>query len=90
MRWLFLALALLAACPAAAAEPRPFAQGSWQALRQLHRGHPTVIHFWGITCAPCMVEMPRWAELAKTDPWLDLVVASLRVRVAEIRGEPRA
>src|ERR1700761_1964278 len=73
MRWICLALALLAA-PPASAEPRPFVQGSWQALRNLHQGHPTVVHFWGLTCAPCMVEMPRWAELAKTDPWLDLVL----------------
>jgi len=73
MRWALLALALLAAHPAWA-EPRPFAQGSWQALRHQHEGRPTVVHFWGITCAPCMVEMPRWAGLAKTDPWLDLVL----------------
>ena len=70
---MLIALTLIAAHPAAA-EPRPFVEGSWQALRGLHQGRPTVVHFWGITCAPCMVEMPRWAELAKADPWLDLVL----------------
>ena len=70
---MLIALALIVAHPATA-EPRPFVQGSWQALRSLHQGRPTIVHFWGITCAPCMVEMPHWAELAKTDPWLDLVL----------------
>lgn len=73
MRWMLLVLALVAAYPAAA-EPHPFVQGSWQVLRGQHQGHPTIVHFWGITCAPCMVEMPHWAELAKADPWLDLVL----------------
>jgi len=67
-------LALFAACPAFAGEDRPFVRGSWQELRQLHQGKPTIVHFWGITCAPCMVEMPRWAKLAETDRKLDLVL----------------
>jgi thiol-disulfide isomerase/thioredoxin len=73
-RWIVLLLALVAACPASAAEARPFLRGSWQELRQLHQGKPTIVHFWGITCAPCMVEMPRWAKLAETDRKLDLVL----------------
>jgi thiol-disulfide isomerase/thioredoxin len=73
-RWTVLLLALAAACPASAGEARPFLRGSWQELRQLHQGKPTIVHFWGITCAPCMVEMPRWAKLAETDRKLDLVL----------------
>jgi thiol-disulfide isomerase/thioredoxin len=69
----FVVLALAAAYPAAA-DPHPFVQGSWQELRSLHQGRPTIVHFWGVTCAPCMIEMPHWAELAKADPWLDLVL----------------
>jgi thiol-disulfide isomerase/thioredoxin len=75
MKWVIVVFALLlAAHPALAGEPRPFVQGSWQELRQLHHGRPTIVHFWGLTCAPCMVEMPRWAELAKADRTIDLVL----------------
>src|SRR6516162_613437 len=38
---------------------RPFKRGSWQEIRQAHAGRPTVVHFWGLTCGPCRVEMPQ-------------------------------
>jgi thiol-disulfide isomerase/thioredoxin len=69
---LFLLLSM--ALPALAGEARPFVRGSWQDLRQLHQGRPTVVHFWGVTCAPCMVEMPRWAKLSQADHDFDFVL----------------
>ena len=29
-----------------------------------HAGQPTVIHFWGLTCGPCLVELPQWGDAA--------------------------
>ncbi len=75
MRGLAIAMALLLASPSAlAGEPHPFVQGSWHQLLEAHRGKPLIVHFWGITCAPCMVEMPKWAALMHRDAGFDFVV----------------
>jgi len=52
---------------------RPFKRGSWQEIRQAHAGRPTVVHFWGLTCGPCRVEMPQWGKLLRERSDLDLV-----------------
>jgi thiol-disulfide isomerase/thioredoxin len=74
IRALAILALLLGAGQAAAAPAQPFVQGSWQALLKAHRGKPLVVHFWGVTCAPCMVEMPKWAETAHTDRAFDFVL----------------
>jgi len=71
------ALALLvAALPAiaAAAEPRPLARGDWAALTAAHAGRPAVVHFWGVTCGPCLAELPQWHAFAARRRDLDLVM----------------
>jgi len=73
----FLALLLsLASFAAAAADPLPFGRGSWAKLSEAHAGRPTVIHFWGLTCAPCLVELPHWGRLAAERPDLQLVLVA--------------
>jgi thiol-disulfide isomerase/thioredoxin len=76
MRLLLLLATLLAltAATADAAEPRPFERGSWAKLREGRAGQPVVIHFWGLTCAPCLVEMPQWGELQAKRSDLKLVL----------------
>jgi thiol-disulfide isomerase/thioredoxin len=78
MRRLLIAMMLLAAlstiAPAAPNAPLPFERGSWQSLRQAHAGRPFVVHLWGLTCAPCLVELPRWGELLRQRPDLQLVL----------------
>lgn len=77
-RSLFAVLALaLAATGALAADVRPFERGSWAKLRAAHESKPTVVHFWGLTCAPCLVEMPQWGKLLaeRADMRLVLVAA---------------
>jgi thiol-disulfide isomerase/thioredoxin len=59
---------------AEAADPQPFERGSWAKLREAHAGQPTVIHFWGLTCGPCLVELPSWGELQAARPDLRLVL----------------
>ena len=74
---IFLALLLgLASFGTANADPLPFERGSWAKLRTIHAGQPTVIHFWGLTCAPCLVEMPQWTALKKARPDLRLVLVA--------------
>jgi hypothetical protein len=60
-----------------AGDPLSFERGSWAKLRAAHAGQPTVIHFWGLTCGPCLVELPQWGKLlaARRDLKLVLVAA---------------
>jgi thiol-disulfide isomerase/thioredoxin len=77
MRLIVLLAALLSVVSlrtADAADPRPFERGSWATLREAHAGRPTVIHFWGLTCAPCLVELPHWGDLQARRPDLRLVL----------------
>ena len=87
-RLIALFLGILATSPALAGEARPFVKGSWQELRQLHRNKPTIVHFWGVTCAPCMVEMPRWAKLADAGPRFRLRAGRCRSRGRRCRRAP--
>jgi thiol-disulfide isomerase/thioredoxin len=72
-----VSMALLATVVAAAAregELHPFQRGSWQEIRRAHAGQPIVVHFWGLTCGPCRVEMPKWGRLLQERPDLKLIV----------------
>jgi hypothetical protein len=69
------ALASLAMVSAAhASDPLPFERGSWAKLRAAHVGQPTVVHFWGLTCGPCLVELPNWGKLLAERKDLNLVL----------------
>jgi thiol-disulfide isomerase/thioredoxin len=61
---------------ATAGEPLPFGRGSWQELRQAHVGRPTVVHFWALSCGPCLVELPVWGALVRERPDLRLVLVN--------------
>jgi thiol-disulfide isomerase/thioredoxin len=41
---------------------RPYQKGNWKPLTQAYAGQPLVVHFWGVTCAPCAKEMPEWGK----------------------------
>ena len=71
---LALLLGLVSVATAHASDAIPFERGSWAKLRAAHAGQPTVIHFWGLTCGPCLVEMPKWAALQAERPDLKLVL----------------
>ncbi len=57
-------------------ELKPFERGSWQQLLHSHAGHPTLVHFWGVTCGPCKVELPELGEFMKQHPAVDVVTIS--------------
>ncbi len=59
---------LLVAAPALGGDLMPFVRGSWLQVRRTHAGQPLVVHFWGITCAPCMAELPNWGQLQRERP----------------------
>jgi hypothetical protein len=76
---LALTLGLSAAVALRAAhadQPIPFERGSWATLTAQHAGQPTIIHFWGLTCGPCVVEMPKWGSLLAERPDMHLVLVA--------------
>jgi thiol-disulfide isomerase/thioredoxin len=56
-------LGLASLATARASGPLPFERGSWARLRAAHAGQPTIVHFWGLTCGPCLAELPKWGKL---------------------------
>jgi thiol-disulfide isomerase/thioredoxin len=76
-RSLLLGLLLaVAALGGARGETLAFERGSWEKLLARHAGKPTVIHLWGLTCAPCLVELPAWGKLQSSRPDLRLVLVA--------------
>ncbi|HWB48606.1 MAG TPA: TlpA family protein disulfide reductase [Stellaceae bacterium] len=57
-------LMLLVSGTALAATPQPLGRGDWDALLKAHRGQATIVHFWGLTCGPCLAELPAWHDFA--------------------------
>jgi thiol-disulfide isomerase/thioredoxin len=58
------------------AETGSFGRGSWQALLDAHAQRPLIVHFWGLTCGPCLAELPAWGAFARSRPKADLVLVA--------------
>ena len=86
-----LMLVLLAcSCEAACAnELHQFVRGSWSDIRKAHAGKPTVVHFWGVTCGPCKIELPLLGQFMKDHSELDVVMISADL-VPNLPGATRA
>lgn len=69
---------LIASALALGAPPglKPFERGTWQGVLRGHAGRPTLVHFWGVTCGPCKVELPLLGKFAKDHPEIDVVTVS--------------
>ena len=69
----FMLLAVCAAGAHAQAE-RAFSRDSYAQIRASHAGRPLIVHLWGMTCGPCLVELPQWGALLRKRPDLPLVL----------------
>ncbi|MGY4624229.1 TlpA family protein disulfide reductase [Bradyrhizobium sp. USDA 4486] len=69
---------LIASAAALVAAPalKPFERGTWQSVLKGHAGRPTLVHFWGVTCGPCKVELPELGRFAKDHPGIEVVTIS--------------
>ncbi len=67
---------LAAFLPARAWATEPFSRGSWAALETAASRKPTIVHFWSLTCAPCMAELPHWPDLARRLPGIEVVLVN--------------
>jgi thiol-disulfide isomerase/thioredoxin len=73
---MFTILLLSAPASGGPADLRPFGRGSWQDILRSHAGRPTIVHFWGVTCGPCKVELPLLGTFMKDHPAIDMVTIS--------------
>jgi thiol-disulfide isomerase/thioredoxin len=66
----------LSSIMAAPSPLKPFERGSWREMLQAHAGRPTLVHFWGVTCGPCKIELPELGAFMKAHPGIDVVTIS--------------
>jgi thiol-disulfide isomerase/thioredoxin len=80
----------LISAPASEAPPqiKPFERGSWNDILRSHAGRPTIVHFWGVTCGPCKVELPLLGEFMKAHPAINMVTISADL-VPDLPGATR-
>jgi thiol-disulfide isomerase/thioredoxin len=78
-------LSIAIAFPALAAAPVPLGDEGWRELLRNHAGQAMIVHFWGVTCAPCLAELPRWGELRQSRPDLALVLVEADPMPVEAR-----
>jgi thiol-disulfide isomerase/thioredoxin len=74
--WLFAACIFLAP-PAPSADAgaiRPFDRHSFTQIRGAYAHKPLVVHIWGLTCGPCLAELPTWGQMRKAHPDMNLVL----------------
>ena len=86
--FLFASLAVAAAAETPS-ELKPFVRGSWLEVLRSHKGRPTLVHFWGVTCGPCKVELPLLGQFIKDHPELAVVTISADL-VPNLPGAARA
>ena len=49
-------------------------RGGWTQVLASLRHRPAIVHFWGVTCAPCMAELPKWGAFVKAHPGLKVIM----------------
>lgn len=67
-------LSLILAPVAHSSEPLPFVKGTFAQVLQAHAGQPMIVHLWGLSCGPCLSELPEWGQLAKRQPDVKIVL----------------
>lgn len=75
--WLLLLCVLPAAglpSAAQAGSTRLLETESFAQVRSRYAHKPLIVHIWGLTCGPCLEELPRWGELKKQHPDMNLVL----------------
>ena len=58
------------------AQLKSFERGSWEQILHAHAGRPTMVHFWGVTCGPCKVELRQLGEFMKRHRNIEVVTIS--------------
>jgi thiol-disulfide isomerase/thioredoxin len=84
-----LAFLCLAAAPAAALDFLPYGRGGFAQLVKAHAGRPLMIHFWSVTCPPCLAELPQWAKMLAEQKGVDIVFVNTDGEEDRARAQAR-
>lgn len=52
---------------------KPYGVGDFAKIVKAHTGKPLILHFWSITCPPCIAELPQWAKIITEKKDVDIV-----------------
>ena len=76
MNRLIFALLMLTVMSVSMAENtvlKPYQSGDWASVIKTDKGYPIAIHFWGVTCAPCVKEMPQWGKFVAANKKANII-----------------
>ena len=66
-------LVLLGPVSVLAQSMEPLNRGDMAGIRASFKGRPLVVHIWSLTCAPCLIELPLWAQRIRQNPGVAFV-----------------
>ncbi|MCC3245562.1 TlpA family protein disulfide reductase [Methylocystis sp. WRRC1] len=90
MRLAALALSFaLVASGAFALDFQPYGRGAFAELVKAHAGRPMMVHFWSVTCPPCLAELPQWARIIDEKKGVDVVFVNIDDDEERPRAEAR-
>jgi hypothetical protein len=69
----FLILLLIFSSFATAEDIKSYQRGDWQSILSSNPNRPLVVHFWGVTCSPCVKEMPLWGQFTQNTSNLNIL-----------------
>lgn len=79
----------LAAGGAGATEFKPYGRGAFAQLVKAHAGRPLVVHFWSVTCPPCLAELNEWSRLARENKAIDIIFVTTDAEGDRARAKAR-
>ncbi|QGM96890.1 TlpA family protein disulfide reductase [Methylocystis parvus] len=83
------AFTIFAATGALALDFKPYGRGAFAQIVKTHAGKPLIIHFWSVTCPPCIAELPQWTKLISDHAEIDVVFVNADDAEDRARAEAR-
>ncbi len=80
----------LVATSALAIDFKPYGRGAFAQIAKAHAGRPLMIHFWSVTCPPCIAELPQWSKMSAERRDVDIVFVNVDSDEDRARAEARA
>lgn len=90
VRLTLLALIAFAAPSALALDFKPYGRGAFSQIAKAHAGRPLMIHFWSVTCPPCLAELTQWAKIEAERKDVDIVFVNVDSEEDRARAAARA
>ncbi len=84
------AFVTFAASSALALDFKPYGRGAFSQIAKAHAGRPLMIHFWSVTCPPCLAELAQWAQMTAERKDVDIVFVNVDSEEDRARAAARA